>query len=685
MMHDLSRSAIMTLAAALVVLLAMITAPTSAQSVVYGGDGRTLDSNQAALRDLVLKHAGAWAKPDRADLVAVLASDVLFAYPSAKLDKTGTLNAFDAFVQQYANTTVVIPNGGIIIDSQVGRVSVQWKFSTYARSTGVRQVVNVVSLGKVRTTGTAQPQFVEWLEFVDGQVPALQAAGVLSYEDGADAVVKPWPAFVPGREQCKAVVKASCPLPSYTDGKIHWDLIAATGQKPPAYFDSVGVYDSESGVFYMNGGLMDSTSVTQAKLSNSTFALNVDSQEWFELTSIGGPSARCDATMAMGSSSNLVRVIGGRGAFRTPDPKNPGQFIDTVQRNEYVYNAASGGWTEIPLRQAEANLVGRAAAHRFERTDPVTGERQTCIFGGLGNTLPRWFSLQRGVFADIIVHTPSQGWRVVEPAPGSPVPLGRAWANHAYLPELDVLLVHAGFGNQSQNTSVSPDPSLPLDWVDSNVYDDLWAFNFSTRVWTRLNLPGPHPRERSGGVGVWDPLHKAMVIFGGYDFFGNGTSDFWALNVNFSDLHASRWENLSPRVQGSIPVGRIGAAHFSRVTPEGFEIWIIGGADKDARFNVPPSADIYRVIIPKDLPAPQTPTGDFAFYSGTSAWWMAVTIPGSQSVSIDCGNGQGLTQMSPAWMPNMWTFTSTNGHACGSSLTFVVNGGAAQTMSAPWA
>jgi hypothetical protein len=105
-----------------------------------------------------------------------------------------------------------------------------------------------------------------------------------------------------------------------------------------------------------------------------------------------------------------------------------------------------------------------------------------------------------------------------------------------------------------------------------------------------------------------------MVIFGGYDFFGNGTSDFWALNVNFSDLHASRWENLSPRVQGSIPVGRIGAAHFSRVTPEGFEIWIIGGADKDARFNVPPSADIYRVIIPKDLPAPQTPTGDFAFY-----------------------------------------------------------------------
>jgi hypothetical protein len=64
---------------------------------------------------------------------------------------------------------------------------------------------------------------------------------------------------------------------------------------------------------------------------------------------------------------------------------------------------------------------------------------------------------------------------------------------------------------------------------------------------------------------------------------------------------------------------------------------------------------------------------------------MAVTIPGSESVSIDCGNGQGLVVMTPAWLPHMWTFTSTNGHACKSSLTFVVNGGAPQTITSPWA
>jgi len=603
------RAATRTTVAIVGVLLAalMMITLASAQNVVYGGESQQnqFNNNEAKLRNAVLKYAGAWAKPNRTELAQVLASDVLVAYPSAKLNYAATLEAFDAFVAQYTNTTVVIPQGGIMADWKDRRVSVQWKFSTHARSTGVRQVVNAAIVGKMRAVGNGNNkvvQVVEWLEFADaGRVPVLQAAGVLSYEDGADAVQKPWPAFVPGKEQCKAVVKAKCPLPTYTDGKIHWNLIPAIGQLPPAYFDSVGVYDPVRRVFYMNGGLTESTQVTQAKLSNATFALNVDDQEWFQLTDVDGPAARCDATMAMGSSSNLVRVIGGRGAFRTPDPKTPGQFIDTIQHNEYVYNAATGAWTEIPLRHVEADLVARAAAARFYRVDPATGEHQTCIFGGLGNTLPRFFAQKKGVFSDIIVHTPSQGWRVVEPAAGSPVPLGRAWSNTAYIPELDLLLVHAGFGNQSQNTSVTPDPSLPLDWVDSNVYDDLWAFDFGTRVWTRLNLPGPKPRERSGGIGVWDPVHKAMIIFGGYNFFGNGTTDFWALNVNFTDIAASRWEDLSLRVEGSIPVGRIGAAHFDRVTPEGFEIWIVGGADKDARFDSPPSADIYRVVLPTVL------------------------------------------------------------------------------------
>jgi len=87
---------------------------------------------------------------------------------------------------------------------------------------------------------------------------------------------------------------------------------------------------------------------------------------------------------------------------------------------------------------------------------------------------------------------------------------------------------------------------------------------------------------------------------------------------------------------------------------------------------------------PATPPSPPN-TSDFTFFAGTSAWWLAVTIPGSTSASLDCGNGQGLVEMTPAWLPNMWTFASTNGQACKSTLTFVVNGGAPQTVTAPWA
>jgi hypothetical protein len=102
--------------------------------------------------------------------------------------------------------TGLVPRDGIIIDWRTGHVSVHWKFSTHSRETGVRQVVNDACLGIVR-----DGKFVRWMEFLDGRVKTMQAAGVLSYGDGPDGVMKPWPQFVPGKERCRAVVTISCP------------------------------------------------------------------------------------------------------------------------------------------------------------------------------------------------------------------------------------------------------------------------------------------------------------------------------------------------------------------------------------------------------------------------------------------------------------------------------------------
>jgi len=87
---------------------------------------------------------------------------------------------------------------------------------------------------------------------------------------------------------------------------------------------------------------------------------------------------------------------------------------------------------------------------------------------------------------------------------------------------------------------------------------------------------------------------------------------------------------------------------------------------------------------PAVSPASGTTTDSFTFNAGSSAWWMAVTIPGSTSVQIDCGNGQGFVDMTPGWTSYMWTFTSANGQPCKSSLQFIVNNGSAQTVTAPY-
>lgn len=72
------------------------------------------------------------------------------------------------------------------------------------------------------------------------------------------------------------------------------------------------------------------------------------------------------------------------------------------------------------------------------------------------------------------------------------------------------------------------------------------------------------------------------------------------------------------------------------------------------------------------------------WYSGSSPWWLAVTIQGSNSVEIDCGNGQGYVSMTPGWAQYMWAFSSSNGQACRSTVSFIVNGGATVTVQAPY-
>jgi hypothetical protein len=90
------------------------------------------------------------------------------------------------------------------------------------------------------------------------------------------------------------------------------------------------------------------------------------------------------------------------------------------------------------------------------------------------------------------------------------------------------------------------------------------------------------------------------------------------------------------------------------------QVCVSGGSAPAVSASASPKAAVSASASPKAgvsaSPSPKAPaasaspspkpsggggSNQFSFCCGSSVWWMAVTIPGSSSVRIDCGNGQG--------------------------------------------
>lgn len=178
----------------------------SSAHVVYGGESFKLTRCEKKIRNLVLKHARAWAEQRKDLLLEVLHKNLIFAYPTQTLNYQQTLADFDFFVRTTEkNVRITIPKDGIVMNVNTGYVYLNWKFDSTAIG-GSRAVVNDICKGVIR-----EGKFIQWLEFLDGRVRFGQAAGVLSYDDGPDGIQKPWPARLPGKENCRAVVTFVCP------------------------------------------------------------------------------------------------------------------------------------------------------------------------------------------------------------------------------------------------------------------------------------------------------------------------------------------------------------------------------------------------------------------------------------------------------------------------------------------
>lgn len=69
---------------------------------------------------------------------------------------------------------------------------------------------------------------------------------------------------------------------------------------------------------------------------------------------------------------------------------------------------------------------------------------------------------------------------------------------------------------------------------------DLWAYSPGANSWTQLASLPASQKGRAGYDGVWDPVGKRMLFFGGHDGIDNVTGTFWAY-----DAGSNSWATLS--------------------------------------------------------------------------------------------------------------------------------------------
>ena len=81
-------------------------------------------------------------------------------------------------------------------------------------------------------------------------------------------------------------------------------------------------------------------------------------------------------------------------------------------------------------------------------------------------------------------------------------------------------------------------------------FNDTWAYDPATSIWTNLNPSGILPSARGGQSMVYDPLVHKVIMFGGSAASGR-LNDTWAYDPSING-----WTNLSPA--GVPPLARVG-------------------------------------------------------------------------------------------------------------------------------
>jgi N-acetylneuraminic acid mutarotase len=144
-------------------------------------------------------------------------------------------------------------------------------------------------------------------------------------------------------------------------------------------------------------------------------------------------------------------------------------------------------------------------------------------------------------------------------------------------------------------------------------FGDTWAFDLTSKTWTKMANAGSSPPARDYCQMVYDPVGNKILLFGGAGDSGD-LNDLWAFDVT-----TDSWTKLKP--SGTPPPAREG--HAMVYEPNKKQVLVFGGLSSDDGallndlWSYDPAAKSWAKIDPSGLPPSERGSATMAYVPAT--------------------------------------------------------------------